>query len=65
LLAGEVELNDYNQKVKAAREAIETVVLVCNAAKSGGQGIMAVIPEYGVSLEEAWQRVQAVNQQLK
>jgi hypothetical protein len=65
LLAGEVKLEYYNQMVKAARESIETVVLVCNATKSGGQGIIAFVPEYGISLEQAWQRVHDVNQQLK
>ena len=34
LLAGTVALDDYNAKVKAAKDSIETVVLICQAKKA-------------------------------
>ena len=68
LVAGDVKLAEYNEKVKAAKDSIETVILVCNASESrGGGGLMprSAAPPRGLSLEDAWTRVADVNRRLR
>jgi hypothetical protein len=61
LLLSEITLETFNSQVKAAKEAIEKVILVCKASKEtkNAPGLEQVF-----SLDEAWAEVKRVSDQL-
>ncbi|MBS0160197.1 MAG: hypothetical protein JSS26_16600 [Nitrospira sp.] len=61
LLLSEITLETYNSQVKAAKDAIENVILVCKASKAtkNAPGLEQVF-----SLDQAWAEVKKVSDQL-
>lgn len=58
LLNDEISIEKYNEKIDAATNAIENVVLVCDSQNK----LMKAIP--AISSDEAWKELKKVDQEL-
>lgn len=63
LLNDEISMEEYNEKINAATNAIENVVLVCSPTKKSMETMDKSIFQ-GMSLDEAWNELEKVNQKL-
>ena len=58
LLNDEITLEKYNEKIKAASDALKIVILTCSSKKR----VQNLLP--GMSTDEAWKKLQKVNLEL-
>jgi hypothetical protein len=64
LLNDEISLEEYNQKVQAAADAIGKVVLACASTSKALPTTKSVLNVPTMSLEEAWENLKHVNKKL-
>lgn len=67
LISNQITLEDYNNKVKAAKETLETVIFVCNAHSGSNVPPPPHVTRRGattLTLEQAWARVAELNRSL-
>lgn len=64
LLNDEISIEEYNQKVQAAADAIGKVVLACASTSKALPTTKTLLTKPTMSLEEAWENLKQVDRKL-